>query len=122
MVLKLEVRIKCQEFPLVDVRDRIEPSANYVLRHCIMPSVSIIAHVARPDLSHFCISERHWLATNYYGSGIALLPLIILWPDEGISRLNACSSADPPEILVAVYLLDVEVPELFRVKLGLPLL
>lgn len=87
-----------------------------------MPSVAVITHVARPDLSHFCISERHRLATNDYGSGITLLPLIILWPDEGIARLNACSSADPPEILVAVDLLDVEVPELFGVKLGLPLL
>jgi hypothetical protein len=86
-----------------------------------MPSVAIITHVAHPDLSHFCISERHWLATNDYGSGITLLPLIVLWSDEGITRLNACSSTDPPKILVTIDLFDVEVPELFGVKLGLPL-
>jgi hypothetical protein len=120
-VLKLEVRIKRQEFPLVDVRDRIEPGPNYVLRHCILPSISVIAHVTPSDLGHFRV-RKNWLAPTDYGSGITLLPLIVLGPDEGIARLKACSSTDPPEILVAVNFLYVEVPELFGVKLGLTLL
>ena len=121
-MLKLEVRIECQEFPLVDVRDRIEACAYDILRHRIMASVSIITHVSCPDLSHLCITVRQRLSTTDYGGRITLLPLVVLRPDKGVTRLNACSSTDPPKILVAVNFLDVEVPELLGIKLGLPLL